>query len=79
MAEQIVARLYVADFEHEVDHLAFPKAGHGVAAPPGEPTTDVAQRLGGTAAGNAFARTEGWRAIRTFFATTHDRDDRAQE
>ncbi|MEM7050880.1 MAG: acyl-CoA thioester hydrolase/BAAT C-terminal domain-containing protein [Acidobacteriota bacterium] len=67
MAEQIVARLYLAEFEHRVQHLAFPEAGHGIAAPPGEPTTDVAARLGGSAAGNAAAREQSWRALEQFF------------
>ena len=68
MAEQIVARLHVADFGHDFRHLAFPRAGHGIAAPPGEPTTSVADRLGGTAEGNARARERGWRAIEGFLS-----------
>ena len=70
MGEQIVARLRLADFPYGIQHLAFPEAGHGIAAPPGEPTTDVADRLGGTAAGNALARAEGWRRMRQFLAAT---------
>lgn len=70
MSEQIVARLYLAEFGHVVQHFAFPVAGHGIAAPPGEPTTSVADRLGGTAAGNARAREQGWRAIREFLSAS---------
>ncbi len=70
MAEQIVARLHVSDFAHRVRHLAFPGAGHGIAGPPGEPLTSVAERLGGTAAGNARARSQGWRALVDFLTRT---------
>lgn len=70
MAEQIVARLHVADFAHDVRHLSFPRAGHGIAAPPGEPTTGVADRLGGSASGNARAREQGWQAIRDFLRSS---------
>ena len=68
MAEQIVSRLKRERFPHRVRHLAFPEAGHGIAAPPGEPLTSVAQRLGGTPAGNARARARGWRALVEFLA-----------
>ena len=70
MAEQVIARLYVADFQHAVKHLPYPEAGHGIAVPPGEPTTVVAERLGGTPAGNAFARKQAWQAIKTFLSRT---------
>ena len=63
MGEQIVARLGVNDFAYRVQHLAFAEAGHGIAGPPGEPLTSVAERLGGTAAGNARAKARGWAAI----------------
>ncbi|NNK49683.1 MAG: hypothetical protein HKP01_12490 [Gemmatimonadetes bacterium] len=66
MGEQIVARLRVNDFAYEVKHLTFPNAGHGIAAPPGEPLTGVADRLGGTPQGNGMARLEGWRAVIEF-------------
>lgn len=68
MAEQIMGRLYLAEFPHQARHLPFPRAGHGIAAPPGEPTTSVAERLGGTAAGNAAARAAGWRAVEELLA-----------
>jgi len=68
MAEQIVARLHPNGFGHGVRHLAFPEAGHGIAAPPGEPLTSVAERLGGTVAGNTRARRNGWQALRAFLA-----------
>lgn len=66
MAEQIVTRLYLAEFSNSYKHLAFPEAGHGIAVPPGEPTTSVARRLGGTPQGNAVARQHGWRAVKEF-------------
>ncbi len=68
MGEQIVARLGVNESEREVRHLAFPEAGHGIAAPPGEPLSSVAERLGGTALGNGRARQEGWQAVLEFLA-----------
>ncbi len=74
MAEQIVARLYLAEFQHRVKHMSFPEAGHGIAVPPGEPTTNAASRLGGTAEGNAYARERGWAAIKGFLADTLNQD-----
>jgi uncharacterized protein len=68
MAEQIVARLKVNNFEHEVKHLSFPEAGHGIAAPPGEPLTSVATSNGGTPEGNSRARARGWNALLDFIA-----------
>lgn len=66
MGEQIIARLSVNQFGHDVKHLAYPEAGHGIAAPPGQPLTSVARRLGGTVAGNDRARRDGWRALIVF-------------
>ena len=68
MAEHIMARLYVMDFPHKAKHLAFPEAGHGIALPPGEPTTGLSERLGGSPQGNAAARRQGWNAIKLFLA-----------
>lgn len=72
MGEQIVARLKTREFGHEVRHLAFPRAGHGIAAPGGEPLTSVSQRLGGTVGGNAYAREQGWQAMLSFLQTQFD-------
>jgi dienelactone hydrolase len=72
MGEQIIARLRVNDFAYKVKHLAFPNAGHGIAAPPGEPLTSVSDRLGGTPAGNGMARLEGWRAMLEFLGREVD-------
>lgn len=66
MAEQIVARLGATEFVPTVRHLAFPEAGHGIAAPPGEPLTSVSMQLGGTAEGNAYARGVAWEAMLSF-------------
>jgi len=68
MAEQIVARARVNDSAYSVQHLAFSEAGHGIAAPPGEPLTSVAERLGGSVEGNSRARREGWRAVVEFLS-----------
>ena len=65
MAEQLIARLHVAEFEYKTKHLPFADAGHGIAVPPGEPTTGLS---GGTARGNAHARESGWNAARSFFS-----------
>ncbi len=70
MAEQIIARLHIAEFSHNYEHLAYPNAGHGIAEPPGKPTTRVAERLGGAALGNAQARESGWNEITDFFNRT---------
>ncbi|MBT8099176.1 MAG: dienelactone hydrolase, partial [Gammaproteobacteria bacterium] len=66
--EQIVARLKRKRFAHDIRHLAFPNAGHGIAAPPGEPLTAVSERLGGTVSGNAQARDIAWPAVIEFLA-----------
>jgi hypothetical protein len=72
MGKQIKARLYLSEFAYEFRHPAFPDAGHGIAEPPGGPTTDVAERMGGTAQGNGRARELGWSAIQRFVARALD-------
>ena len=67
MAEQIIARLHINDFTHKYSHQAFHTAGHGIAEPPGHPTTNVAAGLGGTPQGNATARAVVWASLRDFF------------
>lgn len=67
MSEQIIARLHIAKFEHNYEHVSFPYAGHGIAEPGGHPTTSLSNRLGGTAKGNAKARTQTWLALKEFF------------
>ena len=74
MAEQIISRLHVSGFEHSYDHLAFPNAGHGIAEPPGHPITSISKRMGGTPEGNAYARAEGWAALKDFFSNSFDID-----
>ncbi len=73
MAEQVIARLKLNDFEHSATHLAYPNAGHGIAAPPGGPLKSVAERLGGTVAGNEQARADAWPAIVEFLSATLER------
>lgn len=68
MAEQIIARLHVNEHSYRSKHLAFPEAGHGIAAPPGSPISSVAERFGGTVEGNAKARAVGWQAVIEFLA-----------
>jgi len=67
MSEQIISRLHIAKFEHNYEHIALPFAGHGIAEPPGHPTTSFSSRLGGTAYGNAKARQVVWESLKDFF------------
>lgn len=68
MAELLVARLHIAEFPFSYEHLAFPKAGHGIAEPPGHPTIQLGKRLGGTGPGNHQARKEVWSNLKAFFS-----------
>lgn len=68
MAEQIISRLHVNGFENSYAHLAFPNAGHGIAEPPGHPTSSLSERLGGTPSGNSKAREISWEKIKEFFS-----------
>lgn len=68
MGEQMVGRLRILGLKAKLTHLVFGDAGHGIAAPPGEPLTRVAKSLGGTPHGNATARREGWRQIKEFLS-----------
>ena len=70
MAEQIVARLNVAEFENTVEHKSYPDAGHGIAEPPGHPTTTLSDRMGGSAQGNAQAREAMWHEVKSFFTSS---------
>jgi hypothetical protein len=63
-----VARRATRGFRHDVRHLAFPDAGHGIAGPPGEPLTLVAEGLGGTPEGNGTARGQAWPAVLEFLS-----------
>ncbi|NNE02927.1 MAG: hypothetical protein HKN52_07155 [Eudoraea sp.] len=67
MSEQIISRLNIAKFENNYEHIALPFAGHGIAEPPGHPTTSLSSRLGGTAYGNAKAREVVWESLKNFF------------
>jgi dienelactone hydrolase len=68
-------RLAVHRHQYPWDHVVYEDAGHLIAAPPYAPTTrsltpgpGVMFRHGGTPAGDARARAEGWQRIRTFLA-----------
>jgi dienelactone hydrolase len=61
--------------QHPWQHVVYQDAGHLIAAPPYDPATrsltpgpGVMFCHGGTPAGNARARAEGWQRIRTFLA-----------
>lgn len=61
--ERIVARLEGAGFEHDVEHIAYPDAGHLISSIRSD---DVTER-GGTPDGNRFAQTDGQRRFLEFF------------
>ena len=65
MAEQLIARLHIASFPHQYNHLAFPDAGHAIAEPPGHPLSGPT-RTGGSPYGNAAARAQVWQSIKEF-------------
>ncbi len=66
MADQVVARLRQHGFRHRVTHLAYDNAGHVIAAPPGFPTWEVGEAMGGTQEGNAWAQEQSWESILEF-------------
>lgn len=72
MGEQIVARLHMSEFPYSFDHQAFPDAGHGIAEPPGYPTIQLSERLGGTPEGNHQARKKVWKELKLFFEEAFD-------
>jgi len=74
MADRVVTRLQAEGFDHDVQHLKYGDAGHGVAVPPslgaifGGPDSYV----GGTDEGNAAGRKAMWQELRCFFATGNE-------
>ncbi len=66
MADQVVARLRQHGFRHGVTHLAYDNAGHIIAAPPGFPTWEMGEAMGGTQEGNARAQEQSWEGILEF-------------
>ncbi len=76
MSDQVMARLDAKHFRHPHEHIAYPDAGHGAMSPPysamgrAVPADANAgnRNMGGTEAGNGFARTDSWRRTLAFFA-----------
>jgi dienelactone hydrolase len=61
MSEQVVARLQSAGFDHPVEHVAYPDAGHLISR-----VTEETTHLGGTADGNRKAQLDGQQRMREF-------------
>ena len=68
MSEQIIERLKQKQFPYFYKHVAYENAGHSISLPGYTETTDTL-RNGGTAAGNAQARAQGWKEMLNFLAT----------
>jgi uncharacterized protein len=68
MSDQVIARLDAKGFRYPHSHIAYPDAGHGatVPLPAGAPTSGYTN-MGGTDAGNAFARSDSWARMLRFF------------
>jgi dienelactone hydrolase len=69
MSNDIVKRLERKRFGFSVTHLSYPDAGHAVGLPPalGASERGPDEAVGGTAAGNAFARADMWPKLVCFF------------
>lgn len=81
MSEQVMARLDAHHFARPHRHIAYPDAGHGAMSPPdgrpaGDPARSALDNLGGTAAGNAAARTGMWQEVKAFLAAQLGRPGR---
>jgi uncharacterized protein len=63
MSEAVVKRLEGHDFPHEVVHVAYPDAGHGISSI----RDGVADRLGGTEEGNRKAQRDARERMLAFF------------
>lgn len=76
MSDQVMARLDARHFRYPHQHIAYPDAGHGAVAPPYAamgravpPEANApARNMGGTEAGNGFARADSWQRTLAFFA-----------
>ena len=64
MSERVVERLKRKGFPHEVVHVAYPDAGHGISSI----RDGVAERLGGTEEGNRKAQLDARERMLAFFA-----------
>lgn len=68
MGDQVMARLDAKGFKFPHQHIAYDNAGHVAAVPPSDnPAMKAVEGLGGTAEGNAAARTDAWTRITAFF------------
>lgn len=71
MADQVMARLDARRFAPTHAHIAYPDAGHGAPVPMpagvAAPTSAVGN-MGGTDAGNAFARRDAWARMVALYA-----------
>jgi hypothetical protein len=68
MSDQVIARLDAKGFKFRHEHIAYPDAGHGAMSPQsGAGNNSPYANMGGTEAGNAFARADSWARIAKFF------------
>jgi len=69
MADQVMARLDAKGFRHAHEHIAYPDAGHGATVPTlaVSPANAGVHNMGGTETGNAFARSDAWARMMTFY------------
>lgn len=71
MSQAVVARLKANGFRHDVQLLAYPKAGHAAFGPPvpaDSPRTSEFPMYGGDIPGNLAARADGWSKATEFLA-----------
>lgn len=66
MGEAIVTRLHESGFDHGIEHLKFPEAGHGIAGQGMRPSAGDPAVLGGTPGADARAQYEGWQRVLRF-------------
>lgn len=68
MSDQVIARLDAKGFKFRHEHIAYPDAGHGAMSPQSGAGNNTAYaNMGGTEAGNGFARGDSWARILVFF------------
>lgn len=70
LADQVITRLDAHRFAHAHEHIAYADAGHAatIPFPAGTPNVDAPFRnMGGTEAGNAFARRDAWTRMVAFY------------
>ncbi len=70
MSDAVIARLDARGFRFRHEHIAYPDAGHGALSPSdgrGAASNSGYQNMGGTEAGNGFARRDAWARTFAFF------------